>query len=167
MQRELIPELFNEEITPRERPSLPYTTHRQMISGPDLRQEITDLQIKMQLMSQEQVKLQAHVKATEAQGQERSGKIIQHIQKMEQYIQTTLGDFAQKLSGLGSRFAERKSYETKVQEMIDRHNGVLRAFENRLGQLQKILAEKESQITQTQSVIQDLRTEIARLRRLS
>jgi hypothetical protein len=72
----------------------------------------------------------------------------------------------QKISQLNQKLTERKSLEMKVQEMVDRHNNVIKSFEVRMGQLQKLLAEKDAMLVSAQATLNDAKMEITRLKRL-
>ena len=87
-------------------------------------------------------------------------------QKLEQNDIKIHSEAQAKISHLHTRLGERKSMELKVQEMIDRHNSVLRSYEMRIAHLQKILSEKDAQLLQSQSALNDAKMEIARLKRL-
>jgi hypothetical protein len=72
----------------------------------------------------------------------------------------------QKNSVLSNKLAERRTLDLKIQEMVDRHNNILRTFEVRMSQMQKVIAEKEAQLIQTQSALNEAKMEIARLKRI-
>lgn len=71
-----------------------------------------------------------------------------------------------KIHHLSQRNMERQNIDIKVQEMIDRHNSVVKTFEVRLNQLQKLLAEKEAQYRAVQASLSEAKMEIMRLKRL-
>lgn len=71
-----------------------------------------------------------------------------------------------KIHHLTQRSMERQNIDLKVQEMIDRHNSVVKTFEVRLNQLQKLLAEKEAQYRAVQASLSEAKMEIMRLKRL-
>jgi hypothetical protein len=52
-----------------------------------------------------------------------------------------------------------------MQETIDRHNTIMKAFEVRLGQMQKIITEKDEQIKEYQSLLNDAKMELGRIKR--
>ena len=56
--------------------------------------------------------------------------------------------------------------DQKMQEVIDRHNSVLKGFEVRITHLQKLLSEKDSQVMSAFAALNEAKMEIARLKRL-
>jgi chromosome segregation ATPase len=85
--------------------------------------------------------------------------------RLEQSHNGLAVETGQKLSQLSNKVNERKALEMKVQEMVDRHNNVIKSFEVRMNHLQKLLAEKEGQMAAAQTALNDAKMEIARLKR--
>ena len=71
----------------------------------------------------------------------------------------------QKLSQLNHRVSERKTIDNKIQEMIDRHNTVLKSYEFRLSKLQQLIGDREEQIHASTALLNEAKAEIARLKR--
>lgn len=88
------------------------------------------------------------------------------IARLEQTHNAFALESGQKISQVNSKITERKSMDMKVQEMVDRHNNVIKSFEVRMGQLQKLLAEKDALLVSAQATLNDAKMEIARLKRL-
>lgn len=76
--------------------------------------------------------------------------------------QDTTAKFAQ----IVAKVNERKITDHKVMELMDRHNGVIRNFENRLLSLQRLVSEQEMALHNSQAALEEARSEIARLKRL-
>ena len=92
-------------------------------------------------------------------------KLHQGVHSLEKNDHTLNALIEQKISAILNQMGERKTMEMKMQEVVDRHNGVLRGFETRFNQMQKIMNEKEAQIIQAQAALNDAKMEIARLKR--
>jgi muramoyltetrapeptide carboxypeptidase LdcA involved in peptidoglycan recycling len=75
------------------------------------------------------------------------------------------GLIEQKVSAVLNQLGERKTMEMKMQEVVDRHNSVLRGFEQRLNQMQKVISDKEAQMIHAQAALNEAKMEIARLKR--
>jgi hypothetical protein len=88
------------------------------------------------------------------------------LNRLEQSHNGLATEAGQKINQLAQRVNERKSLDLKVQEMVDRHNNVIKSFEVRMNHLQKLLAEKEAQMISTQAALNEAKMEIARLKRL-
>lgn len=87
------------------------------------------------------------------------------LTRLEQSHNGLANEAGQKITQLAQRVNERKSLDLKVQEMVDRHNNVIKSFEVRMNHLQKLLAEKEAQMISAQAALNEAKMEIARLKR--
>ncbi len=94
---------------------------------------------------------------------EKHGSLLSRLEQSHNGLATEAG---QKITQLAQRVNERKSLDLKVQEMVDRHNNVIKSFEVRMNHLQKLLAEKEAQMIASQTALNEAKMEIARLKRL-
>ncbi|WP_413586394.1 hypothetical protein [Bdellovibrio sp. HCB274] len=90
----------------------------------------------------------------------------QQLTRLEQSHNGLATEAGQKITQLSQRVNERKSLDLKVQEMVDRHNNIIKSFEVRMNHLQKLLAEKEAQMISCQTALNEAKMEIARLKRL-
>lgn len=88
------------------------------------------------------------------------------IKAVEQFVQGNTSDTAQKFTHLHQRLNERKTMDSKMQEMMDRHNSILKSYEVRLSHLQTLIQQKETQIQTAQISLNEAKMEIARLKRL-
>lgn len=93
-------------------------------------------------------------------------RLQQHISRLEQNHHQLQTEVTQKISHIQSKLGERKSIDQKTNEMVDRHNSVLRSYEVRMSQLQRLISERESQVVQAQSALNETKMEITRLKRL-
>ncbi|WP_374075313.1 hypothetical protein [Bdellovibrio bacteriovorus] len=94
---------------------------------------------------------------------EKQSHLLSRLEQSHNGLATEAG---QKITQLAQRVNERKSLDLKVQEMVDRHNNVIKSFEVRMNHLQKLLAEKEAQMISAQAALNEAKMEIARLKRL-
>lgn len=102
------------------------------------------------------------IKSTNAKF-ERQQALMSRLEQSHNGLATEAG---QKITQLSQRVNERKSLDLKVQEMVDRHNNIIKSFEVRMNHLQKLLAEKEAQMISCQTALNEAKMEIARLKRL-
>lgn len=93
-------------------------------------------------------------------------KQAQLLTRLEQSHNGLATEAGQKITQLNNRVNERRGLEMKVQEMVDRHNNVIKSFEVRMNHLQKLLVEKEGQMVSAQAALNETKMEIARLKRL-
>ncbi|MFM6928061.1 MAG: hypothetical protein ACKOX6_06320 [Bdellovibrio sp.] len=94
---------------------------------------------------------------------ERQQALLSRLEQSHNGLATEAG---QKITQLSQRVNERKSLDLKVQEMVDRHNNIIKSFEVRMNHLQKLLSEKEAQMISSQAALNEAKMEIARLKRL-
>lgn len=129
-------------------------------------QKILDLKAQMSVLAEAMGKWTSNyndlVKGTQLKF-DRVQQVMVKLESNDQYIVT---ESAQKFSRINDRLAERKLIDAKIQEMVDRHNSVLKSFEMRMNQMQKLVAEKEALLASMQSALNEARMEIARLKRL-
>ena len=161
MQKELNPELFGETTAKSRVFEAPAANHINV-----LEHKILDTRNQIQQLAENMNKVVSQINEFIKGSQAKFDRIQQSLQKLEQNDQVVHNDANQKIAAMSTRLGERKSMDYKIQEMIDRHNSVLRSYEVRLGQLQKLLSEKEAQMIATQSALNETRMEIARLKRM-
>lgn len=90
----------------------------------------------------------------------------QQLMRLEDGIQRLTADTSQRVATLAGRVNERKLSDSKVQELVDRHNLMIRNFENRLSSLQKLAADQEQALLSAHAALEDARVELSRLKRL-
>lgn len=168
MQKELNPELFGEGSHQKTRVVEPasgaYSQSFQQVLSVD--QKLADMRGQI-LATVEQVnrfvaQMNDFVRGSQAKFDKISAALVQ-LEKNDEAVSL---DNAQKLSQLSQKLGERKALDMKVQEMVDRHNTVLRSYELRLSQLQKLISEREQQIMNLTAVVNESKMEISRLKRL-
>jgi hypothetical protein len=183
MQKQLNPELFKTEIRTEnknlgfEQPSHIPVIKQVSITGQsgqsfqsDERYARPESKFTEMIKENSQLKLQVQdltTKFMEYQkiNQTRFERYNQAITQLQENMQVLVGDWTQKIGNLQNKLTDRKNMDTKMQETIDRHNTILKAFELRLGQMQKIITEKDEQIKEFQSLLNDTKMELSRIKR--
>lgn len=92
-------------------------------------------------------------------------RFSQAIVRMEEIQAQTHQEFTGKMAQIVARVNERKVSDNKVQELIDRHNTVIRNFENRLHSLQRLVSEQEMALHNSQAALEETRAELMKARR--
>lgn len=165
MQRELNPDLFGEKRALTDAPAfLPeLSTEPHFL---DVDRQIHE--IKAQIQRTEDISRQTQ--AQWADSLKGSHLKLERLQQMIARLENSHNGLAQevgsRLSQMQQRIIERASYDEKTQEMIDRHNHVIKSFEVRMNQMQKLIQEKELVLNSTLQALNDCKHEIARLKRL-
>ena len=161
MQKELNPELFGETSGKSRVFEAPANNHINV-----LEQKILETRTQIHHLADNMNKIVSQINEFIKSSQVKFERMQQSISKLEQADHALSADATQKISALHTRLGERKSMDYKIQEMIDRHNSVLRSHEVRMAQLQKLVSEKEAQMIAAQSALNEAKMEIARLKRM-
>ncbi|MES2855722.1 MAG: hypothetical protein V4692_07660 [Bdellovibrionota bacterium] len=84
-------------------------------------------------------------------------RFTQNLQRFEE-AQKRTGDLnAGKFAAIVSKVNERKVSDSKVEEMIERHNSIVRGFEARLISLQRLVNEQEMALHGARAAIEEAR----------
>lgn len=165
MQKELNPELFGNsnsipaKLKESEAPSLHRAAQQTELKVAESKAQIKQISDQMMNLVQQ---VNEFIKIT----QSRVDKLYLHAKHQDVQTEAFKNENAQKMSMVHARLNERKSMDSKVQEMIDRHNSVLRSFEVRMNHMQRLMAEKDALLVDAQAALNDAKMEISRLKRL-
>lgn len=91
---------------------------------------------------------------------------IQKLGSLDSKFEALSQDLRGKYSHLSSKVTEHNLSDMKTQALIDRHTHVLRQFEQRVAQLQRMIEEQEFQILNYKSALEEARKELARIKRI-
>lgn len=92
-------------------------------------------------------------------------RFSQAIVRLEEIQTHSQQDLTLKLAHIVAKVNERKVSDNKVQELVDRHNTIIRNFENRMLSLQRLVAEQEMALHNSQAALEETRAELAKARR--
>ncbi len=166
MQRELDPKLFgNPEIAEDEQKLSPPSLSAKPFDSSSIGfQSLEIKELKQQLqMSQKRVQLleeklsQVISKMSQGLGSQSTSieKLQKNVERNNKFIESLHKDLNESKANLSSKINERKVQESKIEDLLDRQNMVIRNFENRLTAMQKIINEKEIQLMNYASVLQE------------
>jgi chromosome segregation ATPase len=165
MQKELNPELFGAGPagTTRFHEASPPSALRQ---NQQLEEKMAEMRRQLQFSLDQMAGMAQQVNEFIQISQGRLDRTQGAVKALESQAQMSQAESAQKFTNLHQRLNERKSMDAKMQELIDRHNQVLRSYEVRMSQLQHLVSEKEHQMAQAQALLNEAKMELARLKRL-
>lgn len=167
MQKELNPELFGDKksATTARRESLvpPAPSNDPTYLNTD--RQIFELKTQMMTMTDQLHKLQQLMNEANKNNGARLERFQAGLSRLETSHNGLALEAGQKIQQINNKLAERKALDAKIQEMVDRHNNVLKSFEVRLNHMQKLLAEKEAQVAASQAALNEAKMEISRLKR--
>ncbi|MGZ3745236.1 MAG: hypothetical protein ACXWRE_02550 [Pseudobdellovibrionaceae bacterium] len=168
MQKELNPELFGEKKSPS-------STRRESLVPPapstdpaylNTDRQIFELKSQMMSVNEQLSKLNQAMNEANKNGNARMERFQQGINRLETSHNGLAVEAGQKIQQINNKLSERKALDLKIQEMVDRHNNVIKSFEVRLNHMQKLLTEKEAQTAAAYTALNEAKMEIARLKRL-
>jgi hypothetical protein len=92
-------------------------------------------------------------------------RFSQSIVRVEDSQNKNQQENAARFATVVAKVNERKINDGKVQDLMDRHNTIIRNFENRLASLQRLTSEQEMSLHNAQASLIEATNEIARLKR--
>ncbi len=126
----------------------------------------TQMKAVMQQFDRRLDQLGAKVGELARDTQGRLDKYGQQLLRLEDGLSRLTRDSADRFASVVARVNERKVHDSKVQEMMDRHNLLVRNFENRLESLQRLAGDQEQALLSAFAALEDARAELARLKRM-
>ncbi len=165
MNRELNKGLFP---SVEKKNSQPQNEGESSISKEDLRVlsfQIENLWQKVKELEPKVEKVQSRVHELGSSSKVRFERVQNHFQRQGEMVQGQFGDMHAKIAQLLSKVNESRVSETRIQEMVDRHQQVVQSFEARLQQLKKLVTEQELQLSASRSELKDALKEISRLKK--
>lgn len=88
------------------------------------------------------------------------------IQSLEVRMENLAHELRSKLQSLSGKVSEAHMSDLKTQALMDRHTQLLRQFEARVTQLQKVIEDQEFQILGYQASLEEARRELSKLKKL-
>lgn len=186
MNRELDPQLFGPSGKASSAQSTPGSSSRYEIRGPApeprtepgqavpfpaldfkvLESQMTQLRAVIQQFDKRLDRLEATLGEFARDSQGKIDKVTHQTMRVEDGLARLTRDTADRLAALAGRVNERKVQDSKIQEMVDRHNLLVRNFENRMESLQKLAGDQEQALLSAFAALEDTRADLARLKRL-
>ncbi len=93
-------------------------------------------------------------------------KLQASLSRLEKIHNSFVQDISEKYQQILQKTADQKRFDEKVQDLIERHAQLLKGYEVRMSQLQKLLSIKESEMSDLQAHLNETKMELMRLRRL-
>lgn len=89
--------------------------------------------------------------------QVRYDEFIKKLNTLESRFESLSQDLHSKFAHLTSKMTERNLTDNKTQALIDRHTQLMRQFEARVAQLQRVIEEQDFQILNYKAALEDIR----------
>lgn len=152
MQRELSPELFKDEQSARTQVSSP-TVNSNYGNSKVMSDNFEALSRRMETFETrfEQITKNITLRI------ERTMTMISHVQTQINHVSN---DVNEKIVQLSAKINERRLSESRTEDMIERHNTVVKTLEARLTQMHRMVTEQQSQIHSFVSALNESRAEL-------
>ncbi|HEX4925599.1 MAG TPA: hypothetical protein VFV50_16005 [Bdellovibrionales bacterium] len=95
----------------------------------------------------------------------RTERLAVKIKLLEERQANFIEDFQKRLTSLTTKALSGARVDVKVAELIEKHNQVVRTFENRLSQLKRVVENQEIELYKAANELQEARKELAKLKR--
>jgi hypothetical protein len=165
MSKELDPSLFGEGAW-----ASPRAVEKSRSTAFDavghIEQKVADLRIQHREMKEEMGRFASEMEVFKTSTHNKMEKLAQQVARLEGLQGKVHQEVSTRMSQMHTRLADRQSVDIKVQEMVDRHQALIRSAEMRINQMQKILAEKEAMLLSAQVTLSEAKIEISRLKRM-
>lgn len=94
-------------------------------------------------------------------------RLMVKVRMMEERQNEFIMDTQKKLTGMVTRSAELPKLEMRMQEVLEKHNQVIRTFENKINHIKRIVDQQEISLFKAIAELEESRREIARLKRIT
>lgn len=152
MSRQFNPDLFESE-------NMPNTESSGFALGQieTMKRRVRDLELQNHQLLQKIEKMALHY-------EQKMSQMSAQQKSFEAAMKQKMDDSLKNQTILSNRMTERKVIDTKMQELLDRHNQLVQNFETRLSQAQKLSKDQEMKLMTYQSTLNDILREIRNLK---
>ncbi len=166
MQKELNPQLFpnlkNKRENPHDNlPSLEIIYEKALAAS----EEVRLLRTQLNRLQDQMTRMGTQVSENSKSQQVKFDRLGQSLSRIDQNHSEMIREINERLAMVNSKLAERKTFDFKAQEVIEQQAQMLKTYEARMLKLQKILSEKEAQISTLSDTLNAARMEMSLFKR--
>jgi len=166
MQKELNPQLFPNTKNLRENPlenvpSLEIIYEKALAAS----EEVRLLRTQLNRLQDQMTRMGTQMTENSKSQQVKFDRLGQSLSRIDQNHSEMIREINERLATVNSKLAERKTFDFKAQEVIEQQAQMLKTYESRIMKLQKILSEKEAQISTLSDVLNEAKMELSRNKR--
>ena len=165
MRRQLDPDFFKE--------SDPQPKSQDSLGSSATWTVLQKLEAEIAQLSQGYKKTALRISQMESRWEERHLSVLKKVEKlghglhrMEAFIGQVRKETADMATDLRQKVSDRRISDARLEDLLERHNSVLRQFEARTMALQKHLQDKDLQLINYAEGLKEARKEMARLKAL-
>jgi chromosome segregation ATPase len=166
MQKELNPSLFpnlknRKDANGESLPALEVIYEKALAAS----EEVRLLRTQLNRLQDQMTRMGTHLTENTKSQQVKFDRLGQSLTRIDQNHSEMIREINEKLALVNSKLAERKTFDFKSQEVIEQQSQMLKSYEARIVKLQKILSEKEAQISTMAGFLNEAKMELSRLKR--
>lgn len=171
MQKELNPSLFPNLKNKRENstgtegsmgvPALEVIYEKALAAS----EEVRLLRTQLNRLQDQMTRMGTYLDENSKSQQVKFDRMGQSLLRIDQNHSEMIREINEKLVTISGKLAERKAYEFKSQEVVEQQAQMIKTYEARLTKMQKLISEKEAQISTLSDVLNEAKMELARLKR--
>ncbi len=128
-------------------------------------EEVRLLRTQLNRLQDQMTKMGTNFNEYSKSQQVKFDRIGQSLTRIDQTHSQMIREINERLVNINSRLSERKAFDYKSQEVIEQQAQMLKTYESRIVKLQKLLSEKEAQISTMAGFLNETKMELARLKR--
>ncbi|OQW50297.1 MAG: hypothetical protein A4S09_00445 [Proteobacteria bacterium SG_bin7] len=155
MQRELSPNLFKDEQTPRTQ-STSQVSHQVSLANSNTKVVNDNIEALSRRIESFETRFEQITKNITLR-MDRTMTMISHVQTQINHVSN---DVNEKIVQVSAKINERRLSESRTEDMIERHNTVVKTLEARLTQMHRLLTEQQTQIHSFASALNEARAEL-------
>lgn len=166
MQKELNSHLFPTSKNKRDQPtdnlpSLEIIYEKALAAS----EEVRLLRTQFNRLQDQMTRMGTQLTENSKSQQVKFDRLGQSLTRIDQNHSEMIREINERLATVNSKLAERKAYDFKAQEVIEQQAQMLKTYEARITKLQKVLSEKEAQISTLSDTLNEAKMELARTKR--
>lgn len=166
MQKELNPSLFpvakpKRDLNPEGLPALEVIYEKALAAS----EEVRLLRTQLNRLQDQMTRMGTHLTEQSKSQQVKFDRLGQSLNRIDQNHSEMIREINERLATVNSKLAEKKTFDFKAQEVIEQQSQMLKSYEARILKLQKVLSEKEAQISTMSGFLNEVKMELARLKR--
>lgn len=93
-------------------------------------------------------------------------KVNSTFLRIEDVVKRKILELTEKIGTFSAKVTAAKFSEHKINELVDRHNQMIQAFETRMIKMQRVINEQELQLHNSKAALNEARREIEKLKKL-
>lgn len=90
----------------------------------------------------------------------------QAFHRVEDFVKNNINEVQGKIGQINSKLVASNYNDSKLEQIIERHNQTVHSFENKLNQLQKVINQQEMQLMNYKAALEEARIQFSHFKKL-